>query len=113
VDNDKELVHKLQQKVDKRKSQFHKSHSKVYNDNLQIEIDTLEWVLEQIQAYTKKVVTTGRVEAIVEAKIKDLEIRMEKTRYIWDTDRLFTKIETLKWVLYVIYAIKNRETLLV
>jgi hypothetical protein len=24
------------------KSQFHESHSKIYNDNLQIEIDTLE-----------------------------------------------------------------------
>ena len=38
---------------------------------------------------------------------------MEKTRYIWDTDTLFTKIETLKWVLYVIFAIKNGEILMV
>jgi hypothetical protein len=83
---------------DKRKrSQFHESHSKVYNDNLQIEIDALEWVLEQIQMYTKKVIATERIEAIVEAKIKELERRMKKVRYIWDTDTLFTKIETLKW----------------
>jgi maltooligosyltrehalose synthase len=101
VDSDKELVQKLneaiQQKIDKRKSQFHESHSKVYNDNLQIEIDALEWVLEQIQMYTKKVIATERIEAIVEAKIKELERRMKKVRYIWDTDTLFTKIETLKW----------------
>jgi hypothetical protein len=38
---------------------------------------------------------------------------MEKARYIRDTDTLFIKIETLRWVLYVIYAIKNREILLV
>ena len=57
--------------------------------------------------------TTERIKAIVEAKIKDLERRMKKAKYIWDTDTLFTKIETLKWVLYVIYAIKNRERLLV
>jgi hypothetical protein len=46
VDSDKELVRKIkaaiQQKIGKRKSQGHKSDSKVYNDNLQIEIDTLE-----------------------------------------------------------------------
>jgi hypothetical protein len=32
--------------------------------------------------YAKKVITTDRIEAIVEAKIRDLEIRMEKTKYI-------------------------------
>jgi hypothetical protein len=63
-----------------------------------------------MQMYAK-VMTTQRIKAIVEAKIKDLEGRMEKTRYIWDTDTLFTKIETLKWVLYVIHAIKNKEIL--
>jgi hypothetical protein len=61
----------------------------------------------------KKVITTKRIKAIVEAKIKDLERRTEKAKYIWDTDTLFTKIETLKWVLYVIHAIKNREILMV
>ena len=62
--------------------------------------------LEQMQMYAKKVMTTQKIiKVIVEAKIKDfLERRMEKTKYIWDTDTLFTKIETLKWVLYVIYA---------
>jgi hypothetical protein len=72
----------------------------------------LEWVLEQIQMYAK-VMTTERIQTIVEAKIKDLGRRMQKAKYIWDTDTLFTKIESLKWVLYVIRAIKNRETLVV
>ena len=82
MNNDKELLQELneaiQQKINKRKSQFHESHSRVYNDNLQIEIDTLEWVLEQIQMYAKKVITTERIRDIVEAKIIDLERRMEK-----------------------------------
>jgi hypothetical protein len=116
VDSDKELVHKLkeaiQQKIDKRKSQAHKLHSKVYNNNLQIEIDTLKWTLEQIQMYTK-VMTSERITAIVEAKIRELERRMKKAKYIWNTDTLFTKVETLKCVLYVIHAIKNREILMV
>jgi hypothetical protein len=37
--------------------------------------------------------TTERIKAIVEAKIKDLERRMKKAKYILDTDTLFTKIE--------------------
>ena len=60
-----------------------------------------------------KVMTTQRVKAIVEAKSRDLERRMEKAKYIWDTDTLFTKIETLKWVLYVIHAIRNGQILIV
>ncbi|HEY9387774.1 MAG TPA: hypothetical protein VIP70_12095 [Nitrososphaeraceae archaeon] len=64
MDSDNGLLHKIkeaiQQKINKRKTQFHESHSKVYNDNLQIEIDALEWTLEQIQAYTK-VMTTERI----------------------------------------------------
>jgi hypothetical protein len=36
-----------------------------------------------------KVITTKRIKAIVEAKIRDLERRMEMTKYIWDTDTLF------------------------
>jgi hypothetical protein len=62
--------------------------------------------------YTK-VMTTERMQTVVEAKIRDFERRMEKTKYIWDTDTLFTKIETLKWVLYVIHTIKTREILMV
>jgi 3-oxoacyl-[acyl-carrier protein] reductase len=71
----------IQQKIDKRESQIHESHSKVYNDNLQIEIDSLEWVSEQIHMYTK-IIISERMQTIVEAKIRDLERRMEKTKYI-------------------------------
>jgi len=89
------------------------SHSKVYNDNLQLEIDTLEWLLKQLKPYTKKDITEERIKAIIAAKVEDLERKMKKASYIWDTDTLFTKAETLRWVLYVILAIKNGEILIV
>ena len=37
----------------------------------------------------------------------DLEKRKNKAMIRSDTDDLWTKIETLQWVLYVIFAIRN------
>ena len=45
--------------------------------------------------------------------IKDLEIRKDKAMIRSDTDDLWTKIETLQWVLYVIFAIKNERMVVV
>jgi hypothetical protein len=39
--------------------------------------------------------------------IRDLEIRKDKAMRRPDTDDLWTKIETLQWVLYVRFAIKE------
>jgi hypothetical protein len=39
--------------------------------------------------------------------IKDLEKRKDKAMIRTDTDNLWTKIESLQWVLFVIFAIKN------
>jgi DNA replication initiation complex subunit (GINS family) len=39
--------------------------------------------------------------------IKDLEKRKDKAMIRSDTDDLWTKIETLQWVLFVIFAIRN------
>ena len=39
--------------------------------------------------------------------IKDREKRKDKAMVITDTDNLWTKIESLQWVLFVIFAIKN------
>jgi hypothetical protein len=39
--------------------------------------------------------------------IKDLEKRKDKALVRTDTDNLWTKIESLQWVLFVIFAIKN------
>ena len=39
----------LETKVDKNRNKINELHNKRYNDDLQIEIDTIEWVLEHIQ----------------------------------------------------------------
>jgi hypothetical protein len=41
--------------------------------------------------------------------IKDLEKRKDIAMIRSDTDDLWTKIETLQWVLFVIFAIKNER----
>jgi hypothetical protein len=43
--------------------------------------------------------------------IKNLKRRKDKAMIRSDTDDLWTKIETLQWVLYVIFAIKMKEWL--
>jgi hypothetical protein len=45
--------------------------------------------------------------------IKDLEIRKDKAMRRPDTDDLWTKIETLQWVLYIIFAIKNERMVVI
>jgi DNA replication initiation complex subunit (GINS family) len=45
--------------------------------------------------------------------IKDLEKRKDKAMIRSDTDDLWTKIETLQWVLYVIFAIRNGRLVVV
>jgi hypothetical protein len=45
--------------------------------------------------------------------IKDLEKRKERATRRLDTDDLWTKIETLQWVLYVLFAIKNERMVVI
>jgi hypothetical protein len=45
--------------------------------------------------------------------IKDLEIKKDKAMRRPDTDDLWTKIEILQWVLYVIFAIKNERMVVI
>ena len=48
-----------------------------------------------------------RLEAVTRVMIRDLEKRKDKAMKRSDTDDLWTKIESLQWVLFVIFAIKN------
>jgi hypothetical protein len=48
-----------------------------------------------------------RLERIIQSTIKDLEKRKDKAMMRIDTDNLWTKIESLQWVLFVIFAIRN------
>jgi len=45
--------------------------------------------------------------------IKDLEKRKDKAMIRQDTDDLWTKIETLQWVMYVIFAIRNGQMVVI
>jgi hypothetical protein len=100
----------LEIKIKKTRSDIrHDLHNKAYNDSLQNEIRTLEWVLEYT---TQKKVPIDKLEVIVQDKIAELKIRMDKAIHREDTDFLFTEIETLRWVLYVIHSI-NKGSLIV
>ena len=45
--------------------------------------------------------------------IKNLEKRKDKAMIRSDIDDLWIKIETLQWVLYVIFAIKNERMVVI
>jgi hypothetical protein len=71
---------------------------------MQLELDYYEWVLGKIEVSK---IPFDRLELIIKATIKDLEKRKDKAMVRTDTDNLWTKIESLQWVLFVIFAIKN------
>ena len=111
---DNELVDRLKQilesKIEKTRSEIrHELHNKAYNDSLQNEIHILEWVLKYI---TQKKIHIDKLEVIVQDKIADLKIRMNKAMHREVTDFIFTKIEALRWVLYIIHSI-NKGSLIV
>ena len=54
-----------------------------------------------------------RLEAVTRVLIKDLEKRKDKAMERQDTDDLWTKIESLQWVLFVILAIRNERMVVI
>jgi hypothetical protein len=54
-----------------------------------------------------------KLERIIRATIKDLEKRKDKAMIRTDTDNLWTKIESLQWVLFVIFDIKNNRMVII
>jgi hypothetical protein len=88
----------------------HPEHSARFNHDMQLQIDCIEWVLEKIEVNK---VPNDRLDSLIQKMIKDLEKRKDKAMRRPDTDDLWTKIETLQWVLYVIFAIKNERTTLI
>jgi hypothetical protein len=69
-----------------------------------LEIDCIEWALEKIEVNK---IPNDRLEGVIRTMIKDLEKRKDKAMKRSDTDDLWIKIESLQWVLFVIFAIKN------
>src|SRR5215217_1041786 len=94
----------LHERIAKRKKQIHPEHSARFNHDMQLQIDCIEWILEKIEVNK---IPNDRLEGLIRNMIKDLEKRKEKAMIRPETDDLWTKIETLQWVLYVIFAIRN------
>jgi DNA replication initiation complex subunit (GINS family) len=77
---------------------------------MQLEIDCYEWVLGKIDVNK---IPFDRLERIIKATIKDLEKRKDNAMVRTDTDDLWTKIESLQWVLFAIFAIRNYKMVVV
>ena len=74
--------------------------------DIQLQIECIEWDVEKIETNE---IPIDRVDGLIRKVIKDLEIRKDKAMRRPDTDDLWTKLETIQWVLYVIFAIKNER----
>ena len=48
------LVRIILDRIHERKRRMHKLHSIVYNDNLWLQIQTLEWVLSEIRSIKRR-----------------------------------------------------------
>jgi hypothetical protein len=94
----------LHEKITKRKKQIHPAHSPRFNHDLQLEIDCIEWALKKIEINKIPYV---RLEAAIRSIIKDLEKRKDKAMKRLDTDDFWIKIESLQRVMFVIFAIRN------
>jgi DNA replication initiation complex subunit (GINS family) len=57
--------------------------------------------------------SSDRLEGMIRATFKDLEKRKDKAMVRTDTDNLWTEIESLQWVLFVIFAIRNGKMVIV
>jgi hypothetical protein len=77
---------------------------------MQLQIDCIEWVLEKIEVNK---ISNDRLDGDIRSMIKDLEKRKDKSMIRSDTYDLWTKVETLRWVLYVIFAIKNERMVVI
>ena len=97
-------------KIDKRKKQIHPAHNIRFNHDLQLEIDCIEWALRKIEVNKLPI---DRLEGVIRVTIKDLEKRKDKAMKRSDTDDLWIKIESLQWVLFVIFAIKNERMVVI
>ena len=100
----------LHAKIAKRKKQIHREHSARFNHDMQLQIDCIEWVLEKIEVNKTP---NDRLDGLIRRLIKNLEKRKDKAMIRSDTDDLWTQIETLQWVLYVIFAVKNERMVVI
>jgi DNA replication initiation complex subunit (GINS family) len=75
-----------------------------------LEIDCIEWTLKKIEVNK---IPNDRLDGLIRKMIKDLEKRKDKAMKRTDTDDLWTKIKSLQWVLFVIFAIRNGKMVVI
>ena len=109
-DDSERLKEFLYEMIAKRKKLIHPEHSLRFNHDMQLEIDCIEWALQKIEVNK---IPNDRLERVIRATIKDLEKRKDKAMVRSETDELWTKIESLQWVLFVIFAIRNGNMVIV
>jgi hypothetical protein len=100
----------LNNKINEKKNQIFPLHSMAYNNNVQYEINCLEWVLgktnqrQRIQMQMQ----ISQVEDIIQKEINYLNEKLTKSINIDKRDMFITFTETLNWVLYVIHSIEEK-----
>ncbi|MGI8833629.1 MAG: hypothetical protein ACR2IS_13465 [Nitrososphaeraceae archaeon] len=58
-------------------------------------------------------IPNDRLDGLIRRMIKDLEKRKDKAMKRSDTDDLWIKIESLQWVLFVIFATKHERMVVI
>ena len=94
----------------KRQKHIHPAHNLRFNHDLQLEIDCLEWALKKIEVNK---IPIDRLEAVIRSTTRDLEKRKDKAMERSDAYDFWTKIESLQWVLFFIFAIKNERIVVI
>ena len=103
----KEFLHA---KIDKRKKHLQPSHNPRFNHDLQLEIDCIEWAIKKTKVNK---IPNDRLEPVIQSMVKDLEKRKDKAMKRSDTDDFWIKIESLQWVLFVFFAIRNGKIVII
>jgi hypothetical protein len=60
----KEIQRIILDKIDERKRTRHPSHSIVFNDNVRLQIQTLEWVLSEIRSIRRRRISSASASAV-------------------------------------------------
>ena len=91
----------LNMKIEKAMKNINEKYNPAMNNLFQIQLEILEWVLEEYAQKQKHIELEG-LEYIIENKITKLKTQMDKATYIAYTDALYRKIETLRWIIFAI-----------
>ena len=73
-------------------------------------MDCIEWALKKIEVNK---IPNDRLQGVIRSTTRDFEKRKDKAMKRSDADDFWTKIESLQWVLFFIFAIKNERMVVI